>query len=165
MTEFEQIYRDYFHPVYRYIRRLSGDELLAEEITSETFFKALKAAGKFRGEGEMQAWLFRIARNCYFTHRKKAGRQEAAEPELLARLAAAGEDPEERLDRREEADRVRRLADGLPEPYREVLQLRTFGELSYKQIGELFGKTENWACVTGCRARKMFRERWEAEER
>ena len=89
MTGFEQIYRDYFQPVYRYIRRLSGDELLAEEITSETFFKALKAAGKFRGEGEMQAWLFRIARNCYFTHRKKARRQEPARPETLVRLAGA----------------------------------------------------------------------------
>ena len=164
MTEFEQICRDYFQPVYRYIRRLSGDELLAEEITSETFFKALKAAGKFRGEGEMQAWLFRIARNCYFTHRKKARRQEPARPETLVRLAGAEESPEEQLARREDAARVRRLADGLPEPYREVLQLRIFGELSYKQIGELFGKTENWDCVTGCRARKMLRERWEAEE-
>ena len=97
MTGFEQIYRDYFQPVYRYIRRLSGDELLAEEITSETFFKAMKAAGKFRGEGELQAWLFRIARNCYFTHRKNARRQEPARPETLARLAGAEESPEEQL--------------------------------------------------------------------
>ena len=164
MTGFEQIYRDYFQPVYRYIRRLSGDELLAEEITSETFFKALKAAGKFRGEGEMQAWLFRIARNCYFTHRKKARRQEPARPETLVRLAGAEESPEEQLARREDAARVRRLADGLPEPYREVLQLRVFGELSYKQIGELFGKTENWARVTYHRARLKIQERMEKNE-
>ena len=69
--EFEQIYSTYFKSVYHYIRMLSGDEHLAEEITSETFFKAMKSIGDFRGECDMRVWLCQIAKNAYYSYLKK----------------------------------------------------------------------------------------------
>ena len=71
MTDFEKIYKEYFNDVYLYIRRLSGDEHIAEEITSETFFKALKSIDSFRGECEIRVWLCQIAKNSYYTYVKK----------------------------------------------------------------------------------------------
>ena len=63
--EFEQVYGLYFRDVYRYILKLSGSEHVAEEITSDTFFKALRSIGKFRGSCDMRVWLCQIAKNCY----------------------------------------------------------------------------------------------------
>ena len=63
--EFEQVYDLYFRDVYRYILKLSGSEHVAEEITSDTFFKALRSIGKFRGSCDMRVWLCQIAKNCY----------------------------------------------------------------------------------------------------
>lgn len=72
--EFEQIYDLYFRDVYRYVHRLSGDAHTAEEITSETFFKALHSIGKFRGECDLRVWLCQIAKNCYYSSLRKAQR-------------------------------------------------------------------------------------------
>ena len=74
--EFEEIYRACFKPVYQYVRRLSGNEHIAEEVTSDTFFKALKSIDRFRGECDMRVWLCQIARNTYYSYlksRRKSG--------------------------------------------------------------------------------------------
>lgn len=63
--EFEQIYNTYFKAVYRYIWQLSGNEHIAEEITGETFFKAMKSINNFRGECDMRVWLCQIAKKCH----------------------------------------------------------------------------------------------------
>ncbi len=67
--DFEQVYRKYFNDVFLYISRLSGDLHIAEEITSETFLKALTSINKFRGECDVRVWLFQIAKNTYYTYR------------------------------------------------------------------------------------------------
>ena len=72
--EFEQIYSTYFKSVYLYVRQLSGDEHIAEEITGETFFKALKSIGDFRGECDMRVWLCQIAKNTYYSYLKRAAK-------------------------------------------------------------------------------------------
>ena len=67
MTDFEQIYKDYFRDVFLYVRRLSGgDERLAEDITSEAFFRALRRIDSFRGDCDIRVWLCQIAKNCYY---------------------------------------------------------------------------------------------------
>lgn len=162
--EFEEIYKAYFGPVYRYLLRLSGDEPLAEELTAETFFRAMRAAERFRGECEVRVWLCQIAKNAYYTHQKKNCRAIPAGEELLGQAADPAPPPEEVADTRDQAARLRAIAEGLPEPYREVFRLRAFGELPYKDIASLYGKTANWACVTCHRAREMIRRRWKEEE-
>lgn len=155
MSEFERIYREYFNDVYRYLCGLTGDEALAEEITSETFFKAMRALDGFRGECEIRVWLCQIAKHCYFSYRKK---QKRADGEDLPETAALpGASMEEQCVAHEDADRARAVLHGLPEPYREVFFWRVFAELSFRQIGQLFGKSENWACVTYHRARAKIK--------
>ena len=76
VTDFEHLYDTYFNDVYLYILRLSGNEHLAEEITSDTFFKAMKSINSFRGDCDVRVWLCQIANNCYYSHFKKSNRTE-----------------------------------------------------------------------------------------
>ena len=147
-----------------YVRRLSGgDERLAEDITSEAFFRALRRVDSFRGDCDIRVWLCQIAKNCYYTHLKQSRRTEhTADMEQL--ISEAEESPEEMLLRSENAQQVKHLLHELPDPYKEVFMWRTLGELSFKEIGKLFHKTENWACVTYHRARKMIQKGMEVDE-
>jgi len=159
-SDFEKVYKEYFRDVYLYVKHLSGgDEQLAEDITSETFFRALRAAGSFR------AWLCRIAKNCLFSYCKKSSREFAADDDVLDLKASSDEDPEKIVIQSEEAAEAKKLTASLPEVYRKVFTLRAFGDMSFREIGRRFGKSENWACVTYHRARKMLREKMENTRR
>ena len=162
--EFEEIYNTYFKDVYRYVLRLSGNEHVAEEITSDTFFKAMKAIHKFRGECEIRVWLCQIAKNCYYSFLKKNGQEECVDVTEVLDGMASGECFEEQFVRKELAVQIQELLHGLSEPYKEVFMWRTYADLSFKQIGQMFGKTENWACVTYHRAKAMLRKGLEESE-
>ena len=152
MTDIDAVYREYFTDVYKYLISLCRDETLAEELTQETFFKALKKLDSFRGDCTVYAWLCQIGKNAYFAycrrHRRQAEQAETASEQDIAAMFAD----------RDEALRLHRVVHELPEPYKEVFSLRTFGELAFAQIGELFGKSESWARVTYHRARLKIRE-------
>lgn len=150
--DFQKVYDLYFKDVFKYALSLCRNEQMAEEITQETFFKALKSIDSFRGECRLSVWLCQIAKNTYFHQLQKTGRN------MQEREAASGEDLEDRLMEREAAFEIHRILHHLPDPYKEVFSLRVFGELSFRQIGELFGKTESWARVTYHRARLKIRE-------
>ncbi len=156
--EFEQIYITYFRDVYLYIRRLSNSEHIAEEITSETFFKALKSIDRFRGDCDIRVWLCQIAKNCYYSYIKKAGRTERI---VNVEIAEQGASFEERLFRHDTAMQIQKILHDIPEPYKEVFMWRVYAELSFKQIGQIFGKSENWACVAYHRARNKIKEKLE----
>ena len=159
--EFEELYNTYFKDVYRYVLRLSGDVHVAEEVTSDTFLKALKAIHKFRGDCEVRVWLCQIAKNGYYSFLKSSGKTEAIDTSELLQIADPAVSAEERLARQETAKKLQSLLHLLPEPYKEVFMWRVYGELSFKHIGQLFGKNENWACVTYHRAKKLIREKME----
>ncbi len=159
--EFEEIYKTYFKSVYNYILRLSGNEHIAEEITSETFFKAMKSIGKFRGECDIRVWLCQIAKNAYYSYLKKSRRTESIDDDKFSDFTDPAASPEEQASRQEDFRNIRKALHDIAEPYKEVFMWRVFGELSFKEIGELYGKTDNWACVTYHRARKMIRLRME----
>ena len=157
MTEFEQIYRTYFNDVFLYIRKLSNSEDIAEEITSETFFKAVDAIGRFRGECDLRVWLCQIAKNCYYSYLKRNRKTENIEDIALLNLPSQEKSIEERLVQQDQAAQLQEMLHALSDPYKEVFMWRVFAELSFQQIGQIFGKSENWACVTYHRARKMIR--------
>lgn len=161
MTEFEKIYRAYFNDVYLYIRRLSGDENIAEEITSEAFFKAMRSLSGFRGDCDIRVWLCQIAKNCYYTHLKKSGHTDSIDAAELSELPSGESTLEEQCIGRDEAARIRKALHNISEPYKEVFMWRVFADLSFKQIGRIFGKSENWACVTYHRAKTMIKSRLE----
>lgn len=143
--------------MYRYIRRLSGDENTAEEITSETFFKAMRGISSFRGDCDVRVWLCQIAKNCYYSHLKKAKHTDSIDDAALAELPSEERTVEEQCVNREDAERIRTVLHNMPEPYKEVFMWRVFAELSFRQIGQVFGKSENWACVTYHRAKTMIK--------
>lgn len=160
--DFEKIYDTYFDDVYLYVRRLSGNEHVAEKIASETFFKAMSSIKNFRGECDIRVWLCQIAKNSYFSYLKKNGKTIGFDDVKLQDLA----DPNALLPRKipnekEDIRQAQKAVHTLPELYREVFMWRVFADLSFKQIGELFHKTDNWACVTYHRARKMIKSRLE----
>lgn len=161
--EFEQIYTTYFDPVYLYIRKLSGNEQIAEEITSETFFKAMQAIDSFRGDCDLRVWLCQIAKNSYYSYLKKLKNIGQIEGLDLDDLVAADSLIDEKIITDEQTVQVRRVLHTIPEPYKEVFMWRVFAELSFKQIGQIFNKTDNWACVTYHRAKKQILIRMEEE--
>ena len=154
----EELYRTYFDIVYRYIRSISQDGSLAEEVTQETFFKALKKADQFRGDCDVRVWLCQIAKNTLYDHLKKQEKQLLGDEKLEKIESAGGELLEEKLAQRSQAMEIHKVLHRLSEPYKEVFSLRTFGELNFREIGMLFGKSENWARVTYYRARVKIRE-------
>lgn len=155
MTDVEKIYKEYFNDVFLYVMSLSHDKYIAEDIVSETFFKAIKALDSFKGKCDIRVWLCQIAKNCYFTYLRKNKR--FIEIELITEYAD-DIDFEQSVISSETSVRIHEILHSLGEPYKEVFTLRTFGELSFKQIASLFGKTENWACVTYHRAKSKIRE-------
>ena len=157
----EELYRTYFDIVYRYIRSISQDGSLAEEVTQETFFKALKKADQFRGDCDVRVWLCQIAKNTLYDHLKKQEKQLLGDEKLEKAESAGGELLEEKLAQRSQAMEIHKVLHRLSEPYKEVFSLRTFGELTFREIGMLFGKSENWARVTYYRARVKIREELE----
>lgn len=160
----EELYRTYFDIVYRYIRSISQDGSLAEEVTQETFFKALKKADQFRGDCDVRVWLCQIAKNTLYDHLKKQKKQLLGDEKLEKIESAGGELLEEKLAQRSQAMEIHKVLHRLSEPYKEVFSLRTFGELNFREIGMLFGKSENWARVTYYRARVKIREELEHED-
>lgn len=155
MTEFEVIYQTYFKDVYLYILSLSKDPHIAEDMTSEAFLKALKSIDNFKGNCDIRVWLCQIAKNCYFSFLRKNKKFQDIEaiPESESEINV-----EHAVSSSEESMKIHTILHNLGEPYKEVFSLRVFGELSFKQIASLFGKTDNWACVTYHRARNMIKE-------
>lgn len=106
-----------------------------------------------------------LLKNCYFSYRAKNRRTVALEEAGLEEAPDGKGRPEEQLAEGETAALARRHPHELPEPYREVFMWRVFAGLSFRQIGQIFHKTDNWACVTFHRARGMLRSRLEESDR
>lgn len=158
-SEFELIYRSYFQNVYKYLLKLSKDEKLAEELTSETFFKALKAIDHFQGKSSISTWLITIARNSYFNYLKS--NRDFTDIDEVTEISDDKVDIEAQFIENETSTKIYSIICILDEPYKEIFKLRVFEELSFKQIGEMYGKTENWACVTYHRAKSKIKARLE----
>ena len=160
--DFERIYRMYFKDVFLYLRALSADTNTAEEITQETFVKALRSIDTFDGSKDIRAWLFTIARNTYYTHCRRQSRY--ADEELSENEPDIQPDFTERFADEESAFQIHRFLHGMDEPYKEVFSLRVFGELPFEKIGAIFGKSSGWARVTFYRAKKQIIEYMEVTE-
>ena len=107
----------------------------------------------------IRVWLCQIAKNCYYTYLKKSTQTDSIDETELSELPSEEATAEEQLIRQDEASRIRAVLHTLPETYKEVFMWRVFAELSFSQIGQLFGKSDNWACVTYHRAKRMIQER------
>lgn len=156
VTQLEDIYNTYFKDVFLYVYSLSGDKYIAEDITSETFMKALTSLDSFRGDSDIRVWLCQIAKNSYYSYLRK--KKSFVDLESLPEPASE-DNVEQEITTSEASMKVHGIIQNLKEPYKKVFTLRVFGELSFKQIGKLFAKSDNWACVTYHRAREKIKAR------
>lgn len=157
MKEFEEIYKLYYPQVYRFVMSLCSNSDMAEEITQETFFRALKGIDGYRGDCKLSVWLFQIAKNLYFTQRKKEERFSSENETELSNTPDVL-NVEEIIENKQLALKIHEVLHLIPEPYKEVFWMRAFGELSFAEIGKIHGKTESWARVTFHRAKLKIQE-------
>lgn len=156
--QLEALYESYFLDVYRYATALCGDRTQAEDIAAETFLKALESLDSYRGDAHIRVWLCQIAKNIWHSRLRKDGKLHFTADELPA---ASIPGPAEQVVNADAVQRIQMLFESLPEPQRSIFSLRVFGQLSFRQIAAVYGKTENWACVTYHRARSKIREQME----
>ncbi|MBE7070410.1 MAG: RNA polymerase sigma factor [Ruminococcaceae bacterium] len=142
--------------VFSYLMTLAKDRNDAEEITQETFFRAISTDKSFKGESESFTWLCAIAKNIFIDEKRRYARQD---DEPSEELPDTNQGIEEKLTDKASLLKIHSILHQMEEPYKEVFQLRIFGELSFAEIGSIFGKTETWARVTYHRARLKIKER------
>lgn len=149
--DLDKLYSEYFQVVYKFILKLSADHELSEDITQETFIKAIKNIKSFKGECKISVWLCQIAKNIYFSHTRKNARLKTVP------IDETVEQPDEYdFTSKESLLEIHRLLHNLSEPYKEVFTLKTFADLSLAEISQLFGKSESWARVTYLRAKQKL---------
>ncbi|OBR65646.1 RNA polymerase subunit sigma [Paenibacillus oryzae] len=155
MKEFGEIYKEHFSDVYKYVLTLCRNEEIAEEVTQETFFKALRNIEQFNGSCKLYAWLCQIAKNTYFSLYNK---QKRLVGDIKIDFPDEAFDLADTYFDKEASRSLHILLHNLKEPYKEVFTLRVFGELPFAQIGELFGKSDSWARLIYYRAKKQLQE-------
>lgn len=155
----DEIYQQYAQMVYKYLISITRNEDLAEELTQETFCQAIKSIHRFDGKSKVSTWLCGIAKNLFLTHlRKHPAHEDIDEVDIPVESAES-----KALENLGKVELLKKLH-CLEEPYREVTYLRAFGGLSFAEIGEVLGKTENWARVTFYRGKEKLRKEVQEDE-
>ncbi len=156
MQDMEQIYTQYFETVNKYLFCLTHNNDISEELTQETFYKAVKKIDTYKGDCKMSVWLCQIAKNLWYDYCKKNKRVISVDEELLESYST--DTTEEKVILNDEKISLFRKLQKLDEKTREVIYLRITGELSFKEIGIILNKTENWARVTFYRGKNQLKE-------
>lgn len=153
-ADFEQLYKLYYMQVFSYAMTLAKNKNTAEELTQKTFFKILTAGKGYKGLSSELTWILAITKNLYIDECRKDARNAGITIEQQSDTNI-----ENMIDDEDSSFRIYQVLHELEEPYKEVFQLRVFGELSFLKISKVFGKSENWARVTYYRARVKIKER------
>jgi RNA polymerase sigma factor (sigma-70 family) len=152
----EQIYKEHAKTVYRYLLSLTHNEDLAEEITQETFYQAVRCAGKYDGSCKISTWLCAIAKNSWLAWMKKNKEIVISDDKIEEDTVCSAEDMV--VSDISKVELMRKLHQ-LKEPLREVIYLRLAGDLSFREIGDIMGMSENWARVSYFRGKeKLLKE-------
>lgn len=154
--DMKKVCEEYYQTVYGYLVGITGGNMdLAEELTQETFYRAIKASGKFRGDCKMSTWLCQIAKFTFYQHLDKKNRRKEVSMDDAIEVAAVQQIEKDYISNEQKLEIYKRIQQ-MESPTKDVLMLRLSGELSFKEIGEILGKTENWARVTFYRGKQMI---------
>ena len=154
MDDMNQIYRQHAQTVYKFLLAQCRNPDLAEELTQETFYQAVRSVDRFDGTCRVSVWLCQIAKHLWYQHLRRH-RREVPLPEEAPEAPAPS--AEEGLLEQEGRLQLLRQVHGLPPDAREVVHLRVFGGLSFREIGDVMGRTETWARVTFYRSKEKLR--------
>ncbi|MDO4490383.1 MAG: sigma-70 family RNA polymerase sigma factor [Lachnospiraceae bacterium] len=160
MQSQEELYQRYARIVYKYLLSKTRNEQLAEELTQETFYQAIKSIDRFDGSCRLSTWLCAIAKNQLLAWLRKHPAEEPFQEQTTLQSASAESEALQQLQRVELMKKLHTF----PEPFREILYLRIFGNLSFREIGEIMGKTENWARVNYYRAKERLKKEVQKDE-
>lgn len=155
MEDMEAVYRRHAQTVYKFLLSQCHSAQMAEELTQETFYQAVRSIDRFDGSCKVSVWLCQIAKHLWYQHLRKANRETELPEEAELPLVPSAE--EEAVGRAGQVELLRQIH-SLPEPGREVVYLRAFGGLSFREIGEVLWKSENWARVTFYRSKERLRQ-------
>ncbi len=159
----EEIYKAYSKIVYSYLLSLTNNVEIANELTQETFYKAVKNIKKFRNESNVKNWLCKIAKNVWIDYYKKTKKLKEINIDEIDESLLTENSLEEHYETREELINLYRRIHKLDEESKEVIYLRIRAELSFKEIGIIMGKTEEWARIIFYRAKVKLKEDFENE--
>ncbi len=154
MEDLEQIYQQHAQTVYKFLLAQSGDDQLAEELTQETFYQAVRSIDRFDGSCKISVWLCQIAKHLWYQHLRKQKREVPLSAEEMEIPIASTE--ARLLEQQNQLDILRQIHT-LPADSREVVYLRTFGNLSFREIGDVMGRSETWARVTFYRSKEKIK--------
>lgn len=163
MRPMEEIYQEHAQTVFKYLMTLTHDMQLSEELTQETFYQAIRCIGRFNHNCKITTWLCAIAKNQFLAYQRKHPVTE--ELDMLERIEAASPSAEQDAIAYEDRMNIMKKLHTCPEPYREILYLRLFGDLSFREIADVMGKTENWARVSFYRGKVHLRKEMEQDEK
>lgn len=152
----KQIYEKYFETVNKYLFCLTHNSDISEELTQETFYRAVKNINKFKGNSKMSVWLCQIAKNLWYDELKKNKKSKNIEEEIF--LIQSENEVERDVISNDSKLQLYKKLQKLDKNTREVIYLRITGELSFKEIGDILNKTENWARVTFYRGKQKLKE-------
>jgi RNA polymerase sigma factor, sigma-70 family len=157
MQNIEEIYKQYFTTVNKYLFCLTRNQDLSKELTQETFYRAVKKIDSFKGDCKISVWLCQIAKNLWYDELNKQKRTKPIEEDELKKIEAR-DDTENNIANKEEKMELYRRIQKLDKQTKEVVYLRLTGELSFKEIGDILNKSENWARVTFYRGKQKLKE-------
>ena len=164
MPDMKKAYEEYYQTVYGFLMGLTGaDRDLSEELTQETFYRAVRNSAAFREECKMSTWLCQIAKYTFYQHLDKKRRHPQIPLEDLAETGI-GEQLEQKYIQNETKMAVYRKIQTLSSPMKDVLLFRLTGDLSFREIGNIFGKSENWARVTFYRSKQILGKELEKDD-
>jgi len=158
LDEIERAYTLHAKDVYRYLLSLSRDDDLSEDLTQETFLRAMKTIKRYNGSCKLSVWLCQIAKHLWYQHLEKHSRQKQVE---LTDDIQGSDSPEIAVMLRAQKADLYKAIHSLPESMREVVHMRLTGEFSFAEIGEILSKNENWARTTFYRAKQKIIEKME----
>ena len=157
MRKIEKIYRDYYDIVFKYVLCLTHDKDLSEDITQETFVKMIKNIDKFEGKSKLSSWLCEIAKNLWIDYLRKNKRKVELNEENTLNIESSQNIENEYIEKENESAVLEKIKT-LDDVSQRVMFLRIKGEMSFKEIGDILGKSENWARVTFYRAKQKVKE-------
>ena len=159
MLNLDSIYQEYAELVFKYLYSLCRDEQMAEELMQETFYQAVKSANKYDGTCKVSTWLCQIAKHLWY--REMDRKKRKGTPQLVEEVLSDEKSLEERAVLKDDIYRIFQKVHILDEVSKEVFFLRVTGGLSFREIGNIFNKNENWARVTFYRAKQKIVKGWD----
>lgn len=158
MKQIEELYFNYANTVYKYLLCLTKDKDIAEDLTQETFYQASKNINNFKGECKVSVWLCQVAKYSWYKHLDKSKKYNCESYDEIAFEVSSNEDLESDLLKSEDKMELFKKIHLLDSQSKEIIYLRLSGELSFKEISDIFNKSENWARVSFYRAKKKLLE-------